>query len=241
MRSCGAMQERSMTNDDSYHVQAWLIPPAHPGAGKHPLVVQVHGGPSSAVRRAGLTGGRAAGGPVVITCCLPNPRGSYGQGELFTQANVKDFGYGDLRDILAAVDTAGAKYPVDPQRLGFTGWSYGGYMTMFAVTQTKRFKAAVAGAGIANWTSYYGENLIDRWMIPFFGASVYDVRPVYAKVRRSTLSSTYRRRRWCWWVNRTPNVPRRNRSNSGTRSRRWAFHGVGRVSGRGPHVRSAGT
>ncbi len=54
-------------------------------------------------------------------------------------------------------------------------------MTMWAVTQTDRFRAAMAGAGIANWQSYYGENLIDRWMVPFFGASVYDDPAVYAK------------------------------------------------------------
>ena len=54
-------------------------------------------------------------------------------------------------------------------------------MTMWAVTQTDRFKAAVAGAGIVNWQSYYGQNRIDRWMIPFFGASVYDDPEVYAR------------------------------------------------------------
>ena len=59
--------------------------------------------------------------------------------------------------------------PVDVNRLGIAGWSYGGYMTMWAVTQTHRFRAAVAGAGISNWQSYYGENLIDQWMIPYFG------------------------------------------------------------------------
>ncbi len=112
---------------------------------------------------------------------LPNPRGSYGQGEAFTQANRKDFGYGDLRDILAGVDAVEAKYPVDPDRVGLTGWSYGGFMTMFAVTQTHRFRAAVAGAGISDWQSYYGENSIDQWMIPYFGASVYDDPAVYAK------------------------------------------------------------
>ena len=61
------------------------------------------------------------------------------------------------------------------------GWSYGGFMTMWTVTQTARFKAAVAGAGIANWQSYYGQNKIDQWMVPFFGASVYDDPAVYAK------------------------------------------------------------
>ena len=69
---------------------------------------------------------------------MPNPRGSYGEGEAFTQANRKDFGYGDLRDILAGVDTVSAKFPIDQQRIGLTGWSYGGFMTMFAVTQTQR-------------------------------------------------------------------------------------------------------
>ena len=54
-------------------------------------------------------------------------------------------------------------------------------MTMWTVTQTNRFNAAVAGAGIANWQSYYGQNLIDQWMIPFFGASVYDDPAVYEK------------------------------------------------------------
>ena len=67
------------------------------------------------------------------------------------------------------------------QRVGITGWSYGGFMTMFAVTQTDRFKAAVSGAGLSNWQSYYGENSIDQWMIPYFGASVYDDPAVYAK------------------------------------------------------------
>jgi dipeptidyl aminopeptidase/acylaminoacyl peptidase len=65
--------------------------------------------------------------------------------------------------------------------VGLTGWSYGGFMSMFAVTQTQRFKAAVAGAGISDWESYYGENSIDQWMIPYFGASVYDDPAVYAK------------------------------------------------------------
>jgi len=170
-------------NSEGRAVQGWLIKPAKESAAKMPLVVEVHGGPSSLVvprwpARSSLTELLASRGYYVL---LPNPRGSYGRGEAFTQDNVKDFGYGDLRDILAGVDAVIAKYPVDKQRLGITGWSYGGYMTMFAVTQTRRFAAAAAGAGIANWTSYYGENLIDQWMIPFFGATVYDDPEVYAK------------------------------------------------------------
>jgi dipeptidyl aminopeptidase/acylaminoacyl peptidase len=72
-------------------------------------------------------------------------------------------------------------YPIDAKRIGLRGHSYGGYMTMWAETQTQRFAAAVAGAGLSDWLSYYGLNDIDEWMIPFFEASVYDDPAVYAK------------------------------------------------------------
>ncbi|HTA78490.1 MAG TPA: prolyl oligopeptidase family serine peptidase, partial [Terracidiphilus sp.] len=161
---------------DSFQVQGWLmLPKDYDPAKKYPLIVQVHGGPASAVTaRWGARGGLSAQAFSAMGYFVlqPNPRGSYGQGEAFAQANRKDFGYGDLKDILAGVDAVLAKYPVDANRVGLTGWSYGGFMTMFAVTQTNRFKAAVAGAGISDWQSYYGENSIDQWMIPYFGASV---------------------------------------------------------------------
>ena len=171
--------------DDAFHVQGWLILPKDlDPKEKYPLLVDVHGGPAAAVvPRWGPGGalGAEAFSALGYFVFLPNPRGSYGQGEAFTQANRKDFGYGDLRDILAGVDAVEAKYPIDPNRVGLDGWSYGGFMTMFAVTQTHRFKAAVAGAGISDWLSYYGENSIDQWMIPYFGASVYDDPAVYAR------------------------------------------------------------
>ena len=170
---------------DSFHIQGWLL---YPGGfdpnKKYPLVVAVHGGPASSVKPSWP---RPGFNPTLLSqqgyfVLLPNPRGSYGQGEKFAMANVKDFGGGDLRDILAGVDEAVKAAPIDPQRVGITGWSYGGFMTMFAVTQTNRFRAAVAGAGISNWQSYYGENSIDTWMLPYFGATVYDDPAVYAKM-----------------------------------------------------------
>jgi dipeptidyl aminopeptidase/acylaminoacyl peptidase len=170
---------------DGFHVQGWLLlPKDYDPAKRYPLIVEVHGGPAAAVvAHWGGGGGLSANAFSALGyfVLMPNPRGSYGQGEEFTQANRKDFGYGDLRDILAGVDTVLAQYPVDPERVGITGWSYGGFMTMFAVTQTNRFKAAVSGAGLSDWLSYYGENSIDQWMIPYFGASVYDDPAVYAK------------------------------------------------------------
>jgi dipeptidyl aminopeptidase/acylaminoacyl peptidase len=143
----------------------------------------VHGGPAAAVtsRWNGGSGMAALLSNLGYFVLMPNPRGSFGAGEEFVQANRKDFGYGDLKDILAGVDAVEQRYPVDPARVGLFGWSYGGFMTMFGVTQTDRFRAAVAGAGIANWQSYYGENSIDQWMVPYFGATVYDDPAVYAK------------------------------------------------------------
>jgi dipeptidyl aminopeptidase/acylaminoacyl peptidase len=180
----GKSQSVEWTNEN-FHVQGWLLYPAnYDPSRKYPMIVMVHGGPSSAVTPrwpyAGF--GAAPFSAMGYFVLEANPRGSYGEGEAFTQANRKDFGYGDLRDILAGVDTVEHQLPaIDDSRLGITGWSYGGFMTMFDITQTHRFKAAVAGAGIANWQSYYGENSIDQWMIPFFGASVYDDPAVYAK------------------------------------------------------------
>ncbi len=169
---------------DEFNVQGWLIYPKNfDPTKKYPMVVSVHGGPASSMKptwpRPGFNATLLSQQGYFVL--LPNPRGSYGQGEKFTAANVKDFGGGDLRDILAGVDEALRTAPIDPNRVGITGWSYGGYMTMWAVTQTNRFHAAVAGAGIANWKSYYGENSIDQWMLPYFGASVYDDAKVYAK------------------------------------------------------------
>jgi dipeptidyl aminopeptidase/acylaminoacyl peptidase len=173
---------RSVTwTSDGFSVQGWLLSPRNEAQDKAlPMITLVHGGPSAASTPAYVATGAVrrlidAGYRVFE----PNPRGSYGQGEAFTRANVKDLGGGDLRDILAGVSAAAALAPVDETRLGIYGHSYGGFMTMWAVTHTDRFKAAVAGAGIADWVSYYGENGIDQWMIPFFGASAYDDPKLY--------------------------------------------------------------
>jgi dipeptidyl aminopeptidase/acylaminoacyl peptidase len=166
-------------------VQGWLLQPLGPplpGA-KQPMITIVHGGPSSAITPHFPWGNDVAtfvrGGYWVFQA---NPRGSYGQGEAFTRANVRDFGGGDLSDILAGIDQVEKRFPIDDARLGIFGHSYGGFMTMWTVTQSKRFHAAVAGAGIADWVAYYGQNGIDQWMIPFFGASAYDDPKIYDKL-----------------------------------------------------------
>ena len=177
----GEMRNFHWTNGTT-KLEGWLMLPKDFEAGKtYPLIVNVHGGPSAACmsRWDSRTLGPESAMGYFAFC--PNPRGSYGQGEAFTRGNVKDFGGGDFRDIMAGVDAIAKQYPIDMHRLGIRGHSYGGYMTMWAETQTHRFAAAVAGAGLSDWTSYYGVNDIDEWMIPFFGASVYDDPAVYAK------------------------------------------------------------
>jgi dipeptidyl aminopeptidase/acylaminoacyl peptidase len=171
-------------SNEGFAVQGWLLYPAGFDASKkYPMIVSIHGGPANlnTPHWPGVQFDLSVLSALGYFVFFPNPRGSYGEGESFTSANVKDFGYGDLRDVLAGVDAVLKSAPVDANRLGVAGWSYGGYMTMWTVTQTNRFKAAVAGAGIANYQSYYGENSIDQWMIPYFGASVYDDPAVYAK------------------------------------------------------------
>jgi dipeptidyl aminopeptidase/acylaminoacyl peptidase len=170
--------------DEGFQVQGWLLfPPDYDPHKHYPMIVYVHGGPSAATLPSWPRDGY---GPVPLAAMgyfvlMPNPRGSFGEGERFAKGVRLNMGYGDLRDILAGVDRVEAQYPIDDSRLGVTGWSYGGFMSMFAPTQTHRFKAAVVGAGLSDWESYYGENSIDEWMIPFFGASVYQDPKAYAK------------------------------------------------------------
>lgn len=179
------VRARSVTwTNGGFTSQGWLLAPAKADpATKAPMVVVVHGGPSAAntpsyVSRGGLAPLSAAG----YYLFLPNPRGSYGQGEAFTAANKRDFGGGDLKDILAGLDAVERVAPIDDARLGLTGGSYGGFMAMWTNTQTNRFKAIVSGAGLSNWISYYGTNGIDQWMIPFFGHSMYEDPAIYAKL-----------------------------------------------------------
>jgi dipeptidyl aminopeptidase/acylaminoacyl peptidase len=174
----------SWTNE-GYTVQGWLVGPRDVDASKkYPMIVQVHGGPAAAAtpRFVPLDASVSTMRDLTMNgyfVFLPNPRGSFGQGAAFGSANRRDFGGGDWRDILAGVDQVLKVAPVDGERLGLFGHSYGGYMTMWGVTHSQRFKAAVAGAGIANWISYYGQNGIDQWMVPFFGATMYDDPAIY--------------------------------------------------------------
>jgi dipeptidyl aminopeptidase/acylaminoacyl peptidase len=174
---------RSLTwKSGGHEVQGWLLAPrlAIATAGNAPMITVVHGGPAAATQPGfvwkGTDAALIAAGYWLF---YPNPRGSYGQGEAFVQANRRDFGGGDLKDILAGIDAAEQAAPIDDSRLGLMGHSYGGFMAMWANTQTRRFKAIHAGAGLSDWISYYGTNGINTWMIPYFGKSLYEDTEAY--------------------------------------------------------------
>ncbi len=164
-------------HDDGVEVQGWLLQPTGGAAGtRRPMVVLVHGGPEAAATPVfpsaqGSVRALLAQGWDVFE---PNYRGSFGQGEAFAAASIQDLGGGDWRDVLTGVDAAERAAPIDDGRLGITGGSYGGYMTMWAVTQTHRFRAGVADAGVSDWLSIEGEAPQAGSDEVNFGGSVYD-------------------------------------------------------------------
>jgi len=151
---------------DGLEIEAALLKPAgYDGKTKLPLVVLVHGGPTGRWRNNIEPWGQllAAHGYAVL---YPNVRGSSGYGQKFAEMNRADWGGSDLKDVMAGVDDLIAKGITDPERLGIGGWSYGGYMAAWAVTQTTRFKAAVSGAGMSDLISEYGTEehpAYDEW------------------------------------------------------------------------------
>jgi len=164
---------------DGMAMQGLLILPVGYQEGQRvPLITWVHGGPAWLYTHSFYGEGRspqqmfAGAGYAVL---LANPRGSAGWGVDFIEANIGDFGGCDYEDIIAGVDHVIALGIADPERLGIGGWSYGGFMSAWAVTQTKRFKAAMMGAGICNWLSFHGVAEIGAWDQISYRASPYEL------------------------------------------------------------------
>ena len=154
---------------DGLEIEASLLKPlgADPKA-KLPLIAMIHGGPTGAWQDTIDTWGQllVTHGYAVFS---PNIRGSSGYGQRFIEMNRGDWGGGDYRDVMAGIDNLIAKGIADPDKLAIGGWSYGGYMSEWAITQTTRFKAAVSGAGLSNLISEYGTEQgpsYDEW---FYG------------------------------------------------------------------------
>ena len=131
---------------DGRDVQGWLLPA---GDGARPLVVEIHGGPHTLYGWSPVWEFQilAAAGIGVFYC---NPRGSEGYGEAFNDANHRDWGPGPMRDVLAGVDALVADGLADPERLGVTGGSYGGYLTNWIVGHDQRFRAAMTCRSVSD-------------------------------------------------------------------------------------------
>ena len=142
-----------------------------------PLALVIHGGPMGVFKQTFVAAG--AFSPVLLAqngyaVLRPNPRGSSGYGTTFRQANVDDWGGGDYQDLMTGVDAMISRGLADPERLAVMGWSYGGYMTSWIVTHTRRFKAAIAGAPVTNLLSFTGTADIPGFIPDFFGGPFWE-------------------------------------------------------------------
>ncbi|MBI3682039.1 MAG: S9 family peptidase [Acidobacteria bacterium] len=169
---------------DGQSMEGLLTFPAGYEEGKrYPMVLIIHGGPAgvfseSYTGSAGVhpVASLAAKGYAVLRC---NIRGSSGYGLKFMASNVKDWGGGDYQDLMAGVDHVISMGVADPERLAVMGWSYGGYMTAWVISQTSRFKAAVVGAGITNLWSMWGTNDIPSVLDDYFSGTPWDEPDLY--------------------------------------------------------------
>lgn len=169
---------------DGKEVEGVLTLPVGYQAGKkYPAILVIHGGPAGVFTDNFIgspnlypVASFAAKGYAVLR---PNPRGSVGYGPGFRAANTKDWGGGDYQDLMAGVDQLVAQGIADPDRLGVMGWSYGGYMTSWVISQTTRFKAAAIGAGITNVWSMWGTNDIPSVLDDYFGGAPWESPELY--------------------------------------------------------------
>ena len=160
--------ERRVTVD-AREIQGWLIPA---GKGLQPVVTQIHGGPHTLYGWSPFWEFQvlAAGGMSVF---YSNPRGSEGYGRAFNEANLRDWGDGPMRDVLAGVDALVADKLAAPERLGVTGGSYGGYLTNWIVAHDERFAAAITCRSVSDMTMLFltGDISGGEWAEVEFGAT----------------------------------------------------------------------
>jgi len=191
----GEVEAVRWESDTGTEVQGLLVKPHGYRDGQRcPLIVQVHGGPTSLWADKFCASWRewaqvlAGRGYAVL---LPNPRGSTGCGPAFSNAIFDDVGGGELRDVIAGVDAMIERGLADAERLGIGGWSWGGYLTALAVTQTGRFKAAVMGAGVSNLISDSSLGDIPSVNLCYFREAVYrDPDPYYERSPIRYVSNT---------------------------------------------------
>ena len=175
----GETELLTWNSPDGKEIEGLLTYPVGYEAGDEvPLILMVHGGPSGIYAQS-WTG---SGGIYALqffaeqgyALLRPNPRGSTGYGKEFRYANFQDWGYGDYEDLMSGVDHVIDMGVADPDSLVEMGWSYGGYMTSWIVTQTDRFKAVSMGAGLSNLVSMVGTTDIPDYLLGHMGGPYWD-------------------------------------------------------------------
>jgi dipeptidyl aminopeptidase/acylaminoacyl peptidase len=172
---------------DGMEIEGVVIYPVgyDPAAAKRwPTMAFIHGGPSG-VWLESFPGGWGNYGHVYAgqgwVSFYPNIRGSSNYGERFLRANIRDWGGGDYQDVQTGLDHLVRRGVADSTRLGQAGWSYGGYMTAWTLTQTNRFKGVMVGAGLTNMYSMYSTNDLQTVLDNYFGAEPWDDEAAYRR------------------------------------------------------------
>lgn len=164
--SLGDWERITYPSTDGQAIDGWVIYPVDYQPDKrYPLMLLIHGGPHGAYGPAFMFAGQIFAGQGYVVL-FTNPRGSTTYGQDFARAIDKNWGAIDYADIMAGVDTVIDSGLADPDQLFVHGWSFGGYMTCWMVTQTNRFRAACGGASVTNMISDYGTSDImwaDEW------------------------------------------------------------------------------
>lgn len=163
------------THPDGTPTHAYLaFPPDYDSSKPYPMVVNVHGGPSLSIIPGYANNWVRLFLDKGCLVLLPNPRGSWGRGHDYQATNVGDLGGGDWQDVMVGIDQLVADGIADPDQLAIAGWSYAGFLATWAVTQTDRFRCAIAGANITNYVSNYGVVRNRDWQSTMFGSNVFD-------------------------------------------------------------------
>ena len=180
----GDTQTIRWKSSDGREIEGLLTYPVNYKQGERvPLLLVIHGGPAGVFLQSFIASPSpypvaafASRGYAVLRA---NPRGSSGYGKDFRYANYKDWGGKDYQDLMTGVDHVINMGVADPDKLGVMGWSYGGFMTSWVITQTKRFKAASVGAGVTNLASFTGTADIPSFLPDYFGGEFWNADQIY--------------------------------------------------------------
>lgn len=152
---------------DGTQIEGRLLTPAGHDEKPAPLLLHIHGGPAGVFTNRFSYRDHVWAGLGYVQL-MPNVRGSSGYDDALLRGNMRDLGGGDFQDLMTGVDYVVEQGIADPERLAVRGWSYGGILGGWTITQTHRFKAASVGAMVSDWTSEYGPGFnydVSRWYL----------------------------------------------------------------------------